>query len=84
MDARATFSGSQSSTRFVSLLIAAVVAALILGGAGGYVVRGLNMATSTPTTTTHPFVIEQAPYSSPVVSPSPEPTRDPNGFAVPI
>jgi len=85
MEARATLGRSQSSTRSFVLLIAALLAALLLGGAGGYTFRGLSIAAPSTTTTTHrPFVVETAPYSSPAPSPIPEPTRDPNGFAVPI
>jgi hypothetical protein len=66
--------------------MAALLAALVIGWVGGYFVRGL--ALSTPTThtitTPRPFVTEPIPYSTPAIAPSPEPTRDPNGFAVPI
>lgn len=86
MDARATLRGSRSSTRFPMTIVAALLAALVLGWIGGYLIRGL--AVSTPPTKTitvpHPFVIEPVPYSTPTPSPIPEPTRDPNGFAVPI
>lgn len=85
MDARANLRGAPSSTR-VPMLIVALLAALVVGWIGGYAIRGL--AVSTPSTNTvtspRPFVIEPAPYGTPAVSPSPEPTRDPKGFAVPI
>jgi hypothetical protein len=63
-----------------------LVAALLLGGAGGYIIRGLAVPTSSMETRPlqRPFVTEQAPYSSPTPSPPAEPTRDPNGFLVPI
>ena len=87
MDARATLSGSQrSTTRFPVTLVAAIVAALILGWFGGYLARGFAVATpSTNTITTpHPFVVEPAPYSSPATSPVPEPTHAPDGSAFTI
>jgi hypothetical protein len=87
MDARATLSGSQRSTaRFPVTLVAAIVAALILGWFGGYLARGLAVSTpaSNTVTTPRPFVVEPAPYSTPATSPVPEPTRDPNGNAFTI
>ena len=62
-----------------------VAAALVLGGAGGYLVRGWSPAAATTTThSTHPFVTAPVPYSSPVPSPAPQPTLDPNGLPIPI
>ena len=86
MDARATLSGSRRSTRFPIALIAVLLAALVVGWTGGYLVRGLAVSASPAkiATTPHPFVTEPVPYSRPTQSPIPEPTRDPNGFAVPI
>lgn len=84
MEARATFRG-QSSTRALLILIAAITLSLIVGGAGGYVVRGTSYPVRSTTIDVHrPFVVEQAPYASPAMSPAPEPTRDPRGFEVPI
>jgi hypothetical protein len=85
MEARASFD-SRSSTRALVVLMVAIVAALLVGGTGGYVVRGLTYsATSSTSTDTHrPFVVEPIPYSSPAASPAAEPTRDPRGFEVPI
>lgn len=83
MEARAAFP-SQSSIRALSVLIA-TVAALLVGGVGGYAVRALTYQVQATTPQLHePFVIEQAPYSSPAATPAPEPTRDPRGFEVPI
>jgi hypothetical protein len=64
-----------------SFIVALVAAAFLLGGTGGYLVRGLSSAAPA---TTHPFVIEQAPYSSPRPSPAPPPTLTPDGFTIPI
>lgn len=87
MEARATFYGAQVPTALIRLFVVAVLAAFVLGGAGGYAVRALTVAISSGangTVTTTPFVVEQAPYQTPRPSPVPEPTRDPNGFAVPV
>ena len=84
MEARATFGGNQVAVGVLRLFIAAVLVALLVGGAGGYIVRALTVSVSTPTTanSTHrPFVVEQAPYSSTSPSTAPEPMRDPNGGA---
>lgn len=84
MEARATLQ-SDSSIRALMVLIAAIVAALLVGGASGYAVRALTYSVATTTTQVQrPFVVEQAPYSSPAASRAPEPTRDPRGFEVPI
>jgi hypothetical protein len=84
MDARATLRGAPSSTRIFSFVIA-LVAALVVGWAGGYMARGLAVTapSGTTVTTPHPFVTEPVPYSSPTPSPTriPEPTGYPNGFA---
>ena len=87
MEARATLYGAQVPTALIRMFIAALLAAFVLGGAGGYVVRALTASVSTGTNsavTQQPFVKEQAPYSTPRSSPIPEPTRDPKGFVVPI
>lgn len=84
MEATATLEG-QSSIRALAVLVAAIVAALLIGGVGGYAVRALTYSVGTTTTVVHrPFVVEQAPYSSPGASPAAQPTRDPRGFEVPI
>jgi hypothetical protein len=84
MEARAEFI-NWSSTRALVVLMVAVVAALLVGGAGGYMVRALTYSASTSVTdTTRPFVVEPAPYSSPARTPAALPTRDPKGFEVPI
>jgi hypothetical protein len=85
MEARATFGGNQVATGVVRMFIAAVLVALVVGGAGGYIVRALTFSVSTPTTanvTHRPFVVEQAPYSSPSPSSPAEPMREPNGGAI--
>jgi hypothetical protein len=85
MEARATFGGNQFATGVLRMFIAAVLVALLVGAAGGYLVRALTFSVSTPTTanvTHRPFVVEQAPYSSPSPSTPREPMRDPNGGAI--
>ena len=84
MEARAAFSGAGLSTSVVLMFIVALVTAFLLGGAGGYVIRGLSAPATTTTTTTHPYVIEPVPYSSPSPSPAQQPTLDPKGYTVPI
>lgn len=84
MEARARFSGAGIPTGVVFMFIVALLAAFLLGGAGGYVVRGLGSSATTTNPTSHPFVVEPVPYTSPAVSPVPQPTLDPKGFAVPI
>ena len=75
MQARASFRGAPPPTAFVRLFIAGLLAAFLLGGAGGYLVRGLGFTVSTTTTNStdahHPLVIESgaAPSVPPVVSP---------------
>jgi hypothetical protein len=84
MQARATFGGNQVATGVLRMFIVAVLVALLVGGAGGYIVRALTVSVPTATTpnvTHRPFVVEQAPYSSPSPSTASEPTRDPNGNA---
>ena len=85
MAARASLRGARLETGVVFAFVA-LIAAFLLGGTGGYLIRGLALPApaTTPISTPHPFVVEQAPYSSPAASPIPEPTRDPRGFVVPI
>lgn len=85
MEARASRT-VRLQTGVVFMFVVGLVAAFLLGGTGGYVVRGLTVPASSTTTyvSPHPFVIEQAPYSSPSAAPLPEPMRDPNGNVIPI
>jgi hypothetical protein len=85
MEARASLGGNQVATSVLRMFIVAVLVALLVGGAGGYVVRALTVSGSTSTTanvTHRPFVVEQAPYGSPAPSAPAEPMRDPNGGAI--
>jgi hypothetical protein len=87
MEARANFYGAQVPAALIRLFVAALLAAFVLGGAGGYVFRALTVSLSSganSTVTTTPFVVEQAPYSTPSpVQVSPLPT-DPSGGTIPI
>ena len=85
MEARASFD-SRSSTRALIVLMVAIVAALVVGGASGYIVRAFTYSIpSTTTTDIHrPFVVEPVPYSSPAASPAQVPLRDPNGYEIHI
>lgn len=87
MDARAAVGGSLTSTRIFGFFVVALLAALLTGGVGGYLVRAVTYTvttTSSPTDVPRPFVVEQPPYSSAPESPPAEPIRDPNGFVIPI
>lgn len=86
MEARATFGGAQVTAGLLRLFVGTVFAALVIGGAGGYVIRGVTTSTATGTTTDvhRPFVIEQPPYSQPSSSPRPQPIYAPDGNPVPV
>lgn len=86
MEARATFDGTQVAAGVLRMFVLAVVVALVVGGAGGYIIRALTFSPSTTTVTeTHrPFVIEPAPYSNPSPSPSQQPIYDPQGNPIPV
>ena len=87
MDARATIGGSLASTRILGFFVSALLAALLIGGVGGYLVRAVTYTVGTTAAPTHmprPFVVEQPPYSTAPESPPAAPIRDPNGFVVPI
>jgi len=81
----ATFSRTQISASTLRAFVVALVAALLVGGAGGYFVRvftfSASVVRSTPTTT-QPFVVEPIPYSSPLGSPSPYQTQGPDGITI--
>ncbi len=64
MEARATLRGGRISSTVAMTFIVALLAAFLLGGAGGYVGRALTM----PATTT----------SAPIVETTPEQTILPN------
>jgi hypothetical protein len=89
MEARATFRQARIPTGVVLLFIAALLAALLLGGAGGYLVRVLTAPATVTTTTVDTAVprhTEGIPYSTPLpvnVSPRPDnptPPENPNGY----
>jgi hypothetical protein len=110
MEARAAFGGAQFSAAVIRLLMVALLSAFLIGGVGGYLVRGFGSSIASPTTTTttstsacpagsHAVVqytagtwtcavdtrvIEQAPYSTPRISPAPEPMHDPSGRVISI
>lgn len=84
MEARATFDRAQVTAGLLRLFIVALFAALVIGGAGGYVLRLVTASTATVTTTDvhRPFVLEQPPYGSPSPSAAPSPIYAPNGQLV--
>ena len=85
MAARASLREARLETGVVFAFVV-LIATFLLGGTGGYLARGWTVPTSStvPSTSHRPFVVEQAPYSLPSPTAVSEPTRDPNGFAVPI
>lgn len=86
MEARATFGGTQVTAGLLRLFIVALSAALMIGGAGGYIIRGATTSTPTGNTTDvhRPFVVEQPPYSQPSPPPAPQPIYDPDGNPIPV
>ena len=58
MEARATFRGARISGSVVVAFIVALLAAFLLGGAGGYLVRALTIPAST---TASPSVMQTVP-----------------------
>ena len=71
MQARATLGGNQLATGVLRMFIAAVLIALVVGGAGGYVVRALTYSASINVVpeSHRPFVIEQPPFTTPSAAP---------------
>ncbi|OLD50782.1 MAG: hypothetical protein AUI42_01635 [Actinobacteria bacterium 13_1_40CM_2_65_8] len=61
MEARATLRGARISTNVVITFIVALLAAFLLGGAGGYIVRALTIPV---TTATSAAVTESAPQQT--------------------
>ena len=51
MEANATLRGARTSSNAVLLLVLGLIAAFLLGGAGGFVIRGAS--STSPVTTTH-------------------------------
>jgi hypothetical protein len=85
MQASASLRWTQIPTGVIRVFLIALVAAFLLGGTGGYLMRGSSAPASTTTgAETHPFVVEQPPYGYPAPSPASQPTLDPAGHTVPI
>ena len=77
MDASASLALQRNPSGVARMfMVALLAAAFLLGGMGGYLVRGLSApASTTPTnTTTHPFVTAPIPYSSPTYTPAAQPS----------
>jgi len=92
MEARTTLRGSRISTAVVMTFVAALLAAFLLGGAGGYLVRAVSSPASSavPTPFSEPLP-ETAPQKA--VLPDwafgqrpqptmPQQTLDPNGYVI--
>ena len=98
MEARQTLRGSGVPKGLVIALAACAAVAVAMGAS--VIAKDMSSSSSTGTTTFHaapgtvvrqdnppagaPFVIEQAPYSSPAASPAQQPTLDPEGYTIPI
>ena len=87
MEARASFGQARIPTGVVLLLMVCLLAALLLGGASGYLVRAWTAPASVITTTVDnavPRHTEGIPYGTPLpVQISPRPTEA-NGNVIPI
>ncbi|HKW72347.1 MAG TPA: hypothetical protein VJQ08_05925 [Candidatus Dormibacteraeota bacterium] len=67
MEARAAFRGTRIPTGVVIAFVVALVAAILIGGLGGYALRGLSSspsATTTTNSTSHAFVTEPSPANT--------------------
>ncbi|TME51453.1 MAG: hypothetical protein E6I53_10115 [Chloroflexi bacterium] len=99
MEARQTLRGSGVPKGLVIALAACAAVALAMGAsviakdmssassAGTttfHAAPGTVLRQDSPASSGAPFVIEQAPYASPVPAPAEQPTLDPNGFTIPI
>lgn len=88
MEARTTLGRSRISTAGVMTFAVACLAALLLGGAGGYVLRELSSA-ATPVNLPQSNVRQPAPAVPDWVYPKAQPTQslqmlDPNGNIIDI
>jgi hypothetical protein len=85
MDARAAIRDGRLPTSTLIIFAVALVAAVLLGGTGGYLIRGLSFTAATGNhSVVTPFVVQSPPYSAPKVSPAATPVLDPNGHVIPI
>lgn len=92
MEARTTLHGSRISTAVVVTFVAALLAAFLLGGAGGYLIRALSAPVSSRITT--PLTVPQPKTAQPkAVIPDwaflrqpqptmPQQTLDPSGYVI--
>jgi hypothetical protein len=87
MEARATFRGARPAGAIATFIVA-LLAALLVGGAGGYLIRGLSVpAAAAPASQSTVRVVESPPYGelpSSAPSPSPYRTTDPSGRVITI
>lgn len=84
MEARATFGATRIAGGVLRTFVVAMLVALLVGGAGGYLARALTYSAPINATpqSQRPFVIEQPPYSAPSASPVvfPNPPRGIPGY----
>ena len=77
MEARALLLGTLPARAIVTFVVA-LTAALLLGGLGGYLIRGLTIpAAAAPAPLHSVTVVESPPYGAPPTSPVPYPTFGP-------
>jgi len=88
MEARATFRAARPAGAIATFIVA-LLAALLVGGAGGYLIRGLSIpAASTPASQSTVRVVASPHYGgqlpSPTPSSSPYQITDPSGRVITI
>ena len=84
MEARTSLRGARPASAVMTFAVALMAAAL-LGGTGGYVVRGLSVPAATTTVVVPSVTVrESPPYSNPTLSPSPYQIFDRGSDGAPI
>lgn len=78
MEARGTLSRARLSTGIFTMFAIALLAAFLLGGAGGYVLRVVSFTAPAAVTTVHQT------RTHPVAPAPPYQTVDPKGYTIPI
>jgi hypothetical protein len=85
MDARAAVRGGRFETSAMVKWMVGVLAVFLLGGAGGYVVRGWSgpsLSNAGGAQQVVQPVQPQVPYSTPSAPPRPLQTLDPDGYPI--
>jgi hypothetical protein len=84
MEARAALRGNRIETTVMVKFIVSALAVFLLGGAGGYLVRGLSAPASSTVNPAQQTVQTQQPipYSTPIAVATPQQTLDPAGNVI--